>query len=231
MADELPIRIVAGIDFVGRSGGPVKTLSGYRKGQHSLPTAATPATQLFLGKICASELAQQAERLFQEVRTGLGYKRKEITLSVATPNAILAARDFGLEIGYALDGGDASRYVVTTTLRELRDAEIARGAAFTRIFAGAFSEISLALRNAASVEDVIDAIEGLGPDSGLTVQYPSDYRDCSISVAGIDAEVRCTGATLDIVFPRGGSPWELIEAFAEIRHAFQVSKTLRGLIG
>jgi hypothetical protein len=51
-----------------------------------------------------------------------------------------------------------------------------------------------------------------------------------IGVAGVDAVVRCTGATLDVVFPRGAAPGELLEAFGAVRGAFQISKTLSGLI-
>ncbi len=231
MTDELPSRVVASIAFIGRSEGQVRTLSGYRKGHHSLPDAANAVTNAFLGKICAGELAEEAERLFQEVRAGLDYKRKDLSLAVTSPIAVLTAKDFGLEIGYALDEQDPARYAVTTTMRELRDTEVARGEAFGRIFAGRFSEISFALKKGARVEAVIDAIEGLEGEGGLSVQYPSDYRDCSIGVEGVAAVVRCTGVTLDVVFPRGASPAELLDAFAAVRGAFQLSKALRGLIG
>ena len=231
MADELPSNVVASIAFVGRSGGQVKTLGGFKKGHHTLPDAANAVTNAFLGKICAAELAEDAERLFQSVRSGLGYKRKDIALSVSAPFATLTAKDFTVEIVYALDESEATRYSVTTTLRELRDAAFARREVVSEIFSGAFSEICFALLKGAGVEAVIDAIEGLEGQGGLTVNYPSDYRDCSIRVEGVDAEVRCTGATLDIVFSRSGAPAELIEAFASVREAFQINKTLSGLIG
>jgi hypothetical protein len=120
---------------------------------------------------------------------------------------------------------------VTTTLRELRELEVARGEAFSRIFAGMFSEISLSLQKGARVEAVIDVIEGLNREGGISVNYPSDYRDCVIRVEGVDADVRCTGASLDLIFPRSGSPAELIDAFASVREAFQISKALRALVG
>ena len=231
MPDELPSRVITGIAFVGRSGGAVKELNGFRKGRHSLPDAANAVTNAFLGRICSEELADEAEQLFQAVRTGLGYKRAQIGLNVTAPVALLTAKDFAVEIAYALEERDASRYAVTTTLRELRDATIVQHEALARVFAGRFSEISFGLKKGARVEAVIDAIEALDPDSALTVDYPSDYRDCVIRVEGVAAEVRCTGATLEVVFPRGGSPAELMEAFATVREAFQISKTLRGLIG
>jgi hypothetical protein len=231
MPAELPSRVVASIAFVGRSGGQVKTLGGFKKGHHSLPDAANATTNAFLGKICTPELSEDAEKLFQEIRAGLGYKRKDITLSVSSPAAVLTARDFVVEIFYALEESDPARYAVTTTLRDLQDAELARRDEFSRIFAGRFAEISFALKKGARVEAVIDAIEGLDGEGGLRVDYPSDYRDCVIRVEGVDAEVRCTGATLDVIFPRGGPPIELIDGFAAVRDAFQISKALSGLIG
>jgi hypothetical protein len=96
---------------------------------------------------------------------------------------------------------------------------------------GADSEIRFPLITAARDEAVIAAIEALEGEARLKVVYPSDYRDCTIRVDGVDADVRCTGATLDVIFPRAGAPGELIDAFTSVREAFQISKALRGLIG
>jgi hypothetical protein len=231
MSAGLPPSVVASIAFVGRSGGQVKTLSGFKKSHHSVPDAANATTNAFLGKICQPELAEEAEALFQAVRAGLAYKRREITLTVTPPTAVLAAKDFQVEIAYALEDAEPSRYATTTTLRELRDLDLARSEAFARIFASRFAEISFTLKKGARVEAVIDAIEALDGEGGLEVRYPSDCRDCTISVSGVDAEVRCTGATLDMIFPRSAGPAELVEAFLAVRDAFQISKPLAGLIG
>jgi hypothetical protein len=230
MPAELPSRVVRSIAFVGRAGGAVKSLGGFKKGHHTAPDVANAVTNAFLGKICQAELADEAEQLFQAVRDALGYKRKDIALSVTSPLAVLTARDFLVEIVYTLEERDAARYATTTTLRELHDVMVARNEEFARVFAGKFSEISFALNKGARVEAVVDAIEALNGDGGLTVGYPSDCRECTIRVEGVAAEVRCTGATLEVVFPRGGSPAELIDGFASVREAFQISKTLRGLI-
>ena len=231
MADELPSRVIASIAFVGRSGGQVKALSGFKKGHHTLPDATNAVTNAFLGEICGAELAEEAEKFFQEARAGLGYKRKEVALSVTGPLAVLTAKDFTLEIFYALEERDAARYAVTTTLRELRDAELAKREEFARIFSGKFTEISFALKKGVRVEAVIDAIEALDGEGGLGVSFPSDCSECTIRVEGVDAEVRCTGATLEVCFPSGSAPAELIEAFGAVREAFQISKVLGGLIG
>lgn len=218
---------------MGRGGGLVKALPGFKKSHHTLPDAANATTNAFLGKICEPELAETAEALFQDVRTGLDYKRKDLALTLSSPLATLTARDFTVEIFYALEPADPARYAITTTLRDLVDAAVARREEFARIFAGRFTEISFALEKGARVESVIDAIEALEPEGErtLTVNYPSDCRECTIAVTGVDAQVRCTGGALEVVFPRGAAPAELIDAFASVREAFQISKVLRGLIG
>ena len=231
MPDELPTRVIAGIAFIGRSGGQVKALEGFKKGHHTLPDAANATTNAFLGKICERELTDDAEKLFQDVRTALEYKRKDLALNVTSPTAVLTAKDFVVEILYALEEREPVRYDVTTTLRELHDIDVARRESFGRVFAGKFSEISFALKKGARVEAVIDAIEALDGEGGLSVRYPSDYHDCVIRVSGVDAEVRCTGGSLEVIFPRGASPAELIDAFASVREAFQISKALKALIG
>ena len=231
MPGDLPSSVIADISFIGRGGGQVKALGGFKKGRHTLPAASNAVTNAFLGKICEGELAAQAEKLFQAVRAGLGYKRKDISLSVSSPLAALAAKDFTVEIFYALEEAEPTRYVVTTTLHGLRSAELAQTGEFGRIFAGRFTEIAFGLKKGARVEAVIDAIEALDGAGGLGVAYPSDYRDCVIHVDGVEARVRCTGAALDVVFPRPGAPAELMAAFGEVREAFQISKALRGLLG
>lgn len=230
MTGALPSSVVAGISFIGRSGGQVKALAGFKKGHHTLPDAANATTNAFLGKICAGELSSQSEKLFQAVRTGLGYKRKDVSLSVAGSAAVLTAKDFTVETVYALEEGSPSRYAVTTMLHGLKSPELARTEEFERIFAAMFSEISFALKKGAKVEAVIDIIEALDGEGGLGVSYPSDCSQCVIGVEGIDAQVRCSGSSLEIVFPRAGSPRELMDGFAAVRGAFGVSRELAGLI-
>jgi hypothetical protein len=231
MTGALPSAIIAGISFTGRSGGAVKALGGFKKGHHTLPDSANAVTNAFLGKICVGELEGQAETLFQKVRAGLGYKRKDVALNLSPPQAVLVAKDFTVEIAYALEATAPSRYAVTQTLHSLRNRDLTQTEEFAAIFAAAFTEICFGLKKGARVEAVIDAIEALDDGAGLFVEYPADCRECLIRVKGIEAQVRCTGGTLDMVFLRAGSPRELMADFAEVREAFAVSRTLAGMIG
>jgi hypothetical protein len=143
---------------------------------------------------------------------------------------VLVAKDFTVEIAYALEEDAPARYTVTTTLRDLRSGDLAQTEEFAGVFAGRFTELAFALRKGAKVEAIVDVIENLDGEGGLTVTYPSDCRDCLIAVDGVDAKVRCTGAALEMVFPRAGAPHELIAGFAAVRGAFAVTRELAGLL-
>lgn len=212
------------ISLVGRGGGAVKGLSGFRKAQHSVPDAVNSATSAFLARLCATELADEAEGFFQRARSALGYKRAGISLDVQSPSAVLTTKDFVFELAYALENADPAQYAITRTLHTLRHGELVQLPEFDALFAGQFGAIVFALARGTRVEAVIDAIEALDSEaSGLRVTYPSDCRDCTLIAEGVEAVVVCDGATLEMRFPRSGSPKALIEQFAELRAAFRLA--------
>ena len=122
--------------MVGRSGGAVKALSGFKKSHHTVPDAVNPATNAFFARLCADELAEEAEKFFQRAKAALGYKRAQIALEVTSPVATLVARDFTLELIYALDEADPASYGITRTLHSLRNAELVELREFDGVFAG-----------------------------------------------------------------------------------------------
>ena len=225
---------LSGVALTGRTEGTVKSLSGFRKDRHSVPDAVNGATQAFLGKLCEGELKEEAEALFQRARTAMGYKRKDLSLDLAPAQAVLTTRDFTLEWAYALKPDHPATYELVRTLHTLRSAEIVQLDAFDELLSGWFQAVVFTLTRGVAVEAVIDAVEGLPPESppALNVTYPSDYHECILTVESVDACVRCTGATLSVEFPRASSPRELLNAFDEVRRAFVLSKdaVLAGLL-
>jgi len=237
MPNDVPASVIADLRFIGRESGAVKSLHGFNKKRHTLPDAANATTNAFLARLCAPELAERGEVLFQALREAMGYKRREISLTVDAAGGLtrLTARDFVLELFYTLEPSSPEFYTVTQTLLDAKTSELLHNTAFNEVFAGAFSELSFTLKKGVQVEAVIDAVEALGEigkpsHSPLRVTYPSDCRECEIAVEGVEARVRCTGASIDMVFARAGSPMELLHEFAAVRSAFSLSELLRGLV-
>ncbi len=218
-------KILQSFRFSGRHGGLVKTLRGFKKSHHSVPDAVNPATSGFLAKLAAEELAEEAERVFQQAKALLRYKRKDVALDVECGAAVLSAKDFIFEIAYSLSEMAPSEYVVTRSLHSLKRADFLFLPECDSLFAGLFSEVVFLLVKGAPVEQVIDAIEELDTQrSLLKVDYPSDCQHCIISVPGVEAEVRFDGRELAVVFPRTGTPRELWESFVAVREAFGLTK-------
>lgn len=233
--------MVQQIRFVGRGSGAVKMLSGFKKSHHTLPDAVNATTTAFLAKLCADELAEEAEAFFQKAREGFGYKRKDLSLDVASPSAVLTAKDFTLEWAYALDESDPAAWKLVRTLHGVGSSDFLGTQECAEVFGGLFSELVFALTKGASVEAVIDAVEGLDDEEGdgdeerraaLRVDYPSDCGHCVLSVEGVSATVKFEGAELSMVFPRSGAPQELLDGFAAVRAAFSLTKNkaLAGLL-
>lgn len=225
MTSEIPPTTLSALSLTGTSGGGlVKRLRGFRKDRHTLPDGVTPATEAFFARLCAEELAEEAEGWFQRARAAWTYKRADLRVELGSAQALLLARDFSLELVWALDPADTARYTTTRTLRDVRDLAFVTSAVCDSVFHAAFSSITFTLARGVSVEAVIDAVESLGDDAAMRVTYPSDCHECTVTVDGVEASVRCTGATLEMQFPRPGSPRELIEAFGAVRAAFRFTQ-------
>jgi hypothetical protein len=227
-----PHQFVSRISLVGRSHGGVKNLSGFNRKHHTVPDVVNATTTAFLGKLCAGELKKEGEEYFQRTRAALGYKRTDLSLAVNSPAMHLTARDFVLEIVYALEKADTGQHLVTRTLHSMSGAELVELPAFDTLFAGVFSSIVFGLTKGVPVEAVVDAIEARGAESDLAVSYPSDCRHCVVSVNGVEASVVCDGTSLEMRFPKNGSPRELITEFAAVRSVFALTKNrvLAGLL-
>lgn len=210
----------------------MKNFSAFDKKRHSLPDAVNAATQGFLAKLCAEELAEEAEAFFRRARDVFAYKRREISLGVSSPSAVLETRDFTFEIFYELDPRAPENFIVTRSLHGIRSGDLVFTEEFNELFAAQFSGIVFELKKGVRVDAVVDAIEAVG-DGSLSVDYPSDCSVCTVAVAGVDAELVCDGASLEMRFTRSGSPAELLREFEKVRAAFALSKmeALAGLVG
>jgi hypothetical protein len=217
-------KFVSQVSLVGHSRGLVKNLAGFRKPHHTVPDAVNAVTTAFLGKLCATELTEEGEDYYQRAKSALDYKRTDLSLDVAGPVAVLAAKDFTLEIEYALERADPASYRVSRTLHSLRSGQLVELEEFDGLFAGVFSTVAFGLAKGVKVEAVIDAVEARPAGDPLSVTYPSDCRHCLLAVTGVSAEVFCDGAVLEMRFPRTGSPREMVTAFRALRSAFSLAK-------
>jgi hypothetical protein len=217
--------LIRQIRWTGTTCGLVKTLPLFNKKFHTVPDAATPATTAFLAKLYAPELAAEAESFFQKTREALHYKRTDISLSTSGANAILQTPDFTLEWDCALNTATPEEWVRTCVLHSVARRALLDTPGFDGLFDGAFSKLEFLLTTPVQIEAVIDAVEALDgkSDPAFSVDYPSNYAQCTVRVGGVVESVVFTGGSLYMEFPRPGSPRELADEFARVRHAFDLA--------
>lgn len=218
--------------MLGRTTGAVKRLSGFKKDRHTVPDAVNAATQAFLARLGEGELTEEAEQWFQKIREAFAYKRRDLSVAVAPGAARLEARDFVFELGWALSDADPSNYEITRTLSAVQSGGWLQRPECDAVFSGTFTHLVFELKKGVSVEAVVDAVEALPEGDALAVDYPSDCHECTLRVSDVAVEVRCTGATLELVAPRASSPRELVETFGAVRDAFRLTRdgVLAGLV-
>jgi hypothetical protein len=211
--------------------GLFKNLPAFDKKRHSPPTAPTPAAAAFLAKLTEADLTEEAERFFQQARSAMNYKRKDISLSAGGGAAILQTRDFTLEWEYAVAADEPEEWILTRTLHGIRNADLLALAEFDALFEGAagFSALEFWLEKPVRVEDVIDVVEALDTEqdanAALRVEYPSDCSQCELHVEGVEAKVVFAGASLRMEFPTQGTPNTLAQQFLRVRTAFALTKS------
>jgi hypothetical protein len=225
-------KILQSFRFSGTTTGVFKSLRNFKKSHHTVPDAVNAATSAFLAKLAHDELAEEGENYFQKARATLNYKRKDIALDVTAGAAVLTAKDFVFEIHYALREADPSEYEITRSLHSVRSADFLFTTDCDALFSRVFREVVFTLAKGASVESVIDAIEGL-KDTPLEVAYPSDYRSCTLSLPEVSAQVRFDGGELAMIFDAPAPPSPLWTQFLELRDVFALTKNpaITALVG
>jgi hypothetical protein len=141
-----------------------------------------------------------------------------LNLSVESPVALLSGKEFTFEIAYELDSDTPSTYQMITTLSGLNHVEILKSDVFNEICHGLFSQFSYGLTDAVQVEEVIDAVEACSKP-GITVEYPSDCRECSVFLEGFSGYIKCRQFSLDIMLLTKSSPKTFLGGFEALRGA------------
>ena len=222
-------RVVRSLVLVGRSGGEVRQLDAFDRKRHTVPDQVNAATQAFLARLCADELAAEAEALFQSVRQQFAYRRKEIALSVDLGLARLETKDFTLDMRYELEAADPSRYCVETELSRVSSRDLLETEAFAAAVGRRFDRLRCGFAAAAQVEAVIDAIES-DETGDLAVDYPSDCAECSVRIEGLDALVVIDAQLLEIRFRRLTTAADLLSAFERMGRRISATPGLSDLL-
>ncbi len=225
-----PSAEVRNVHLLGAKPGNVKNLTGFRKGFHKVP--ATLPDSMFerqFGAMAEPDLDRLARELFEKLRAGRGYKRKEINLNLDSPTATLTTTDFTLDLSYAPNPADPGDYALVYDLHSIRDIAVFADGSLNDVFAGVFNRVSFSFGQTIDMEDLIDELEE-APGGAASLRYPPDCSECTVQLAGYVGVVRVTPRQLEVVSPAGASPAELVKTFVEASEVLAANPTLERLI-
>jgi len=228
-AQDSSSRLIRNLSFVGQFEGLVKRMDGFDKSRHTPPKFASDRAQQFLARLAEPELTEWGEELFTAFREGMGYRRKDISLSIENGSARIEAKDFTLERRYELFHDEPDSYWVETELREAVSSDFLEEGGFNESVGPQFERLRCVFQRETRVEDVIDGIEE-AEGSMVSVDYPSTCEHCEARIEGLDAIFRFDAATLEVRFPSFGMPRQLIGAYRAMSDALADVEVMRDLL-
>ena len=201
--------------FLGETRGTIKELSGYRKG-YRLPDLGDPRADEFIQKAGATELHEAGEALFQRIKDVFGYKRKEISLSQEGAASIQTV-DFCVHLSLVADPDNNRHYLMSTEVTDFIEPDVLQGPQFADVFNQHFDRLVFEFPTQADIEEVIDRVEDLDQPDRVTVSYPSDASECTVSLVGFTSKLLFDTNRLTLIGPQKLPVSDLVHASGRLQ--------------
>lgn len=189
---------------------PVRSLTGFRA-SYKVPKEVSSYVSDWIAKIASEDVKERVNARFQEIKTALQLKRKEIEV---VDDRILT-KDFEYSIWCTQDADSAGEAVFYEELSSV-SPEMLFDEDLNDLFEGNFEEMVLHPKAKINVDDVIDAIEDLD-DAGLTVEYEPGTESCTVTVHATKVKLFITGTSVRVETKMKSNPQGLVTAFTESR--------------
>lgn len=180
--------------LVGSVGGRVRDLSGYKKPKQPLSVHSRWERE-FVQSSGAREVSEQAEALFEEIRTSFDFKRREVSYACEGPTASIRTPAFDADLSLDQDPDDATRYLITTQASSFRRPEIVSDPEFLRIFNERCDRVVIELESPLDIEAKIDEIE----DSDALadeLEYDRDATYFTLRLPGLPVRMHATSSRI-----------------------------------
>ncbi len=192
------------IVFRTEARGRVKDLTGFRK-TYRTPDNTGPSTRKFIAKCAADDVRADLEGVYEGVREGFGYKRRDVDTTAGLDGyGSLRTPDFEYTVSVAQDPTSPTDVVWRREVGQVADVDVVRSAAFELVFGKLFDQLAFEFAVPVDVGDLVDRLEDT-PADGRKVSVESDGKACEITLSGFAGSVRVERQALTIRGRAGGS--------------------------
>ena len=195
--------------------GRIRRLQGFLRGQHQEPERHTPAAEAFARRIGHPDVEERAEILYRQIRTGLGWKRRDLTFRCEDATAVIGTPAFTVTLWIEQDPEEAQSYRIGIEVGAISSAEIVHQEAFLEIFRPHCHLVLIDFPKTIDLEATIDRIENsdrLAPH----LDYAADASWLTLRVEGAGVEMRLEAHQVCFSMGRGGDLRLLIDQTAAL---------------
>ena len=210
--------------------GYIRSLPGFQKGFHKVPTNSYSGADSFVKKIGINLIKNEIDDLSTKIKEQFKYKRKEIEAYTENGSGTIGTPNFTYSMEIKQSEDNPEEYELIRRLEGFSNSEKVLSETFNNIFSNHFSELEFNMSRKIDIEELIDTIEELDDDSGIKIEYnPSDLSDCKIVIKNINYKILVSASTFSISTGFKTSPERLISAYKEANRAILDNPELKML--
>lgn len=196
----------------------IKELSGFRK--HHRVSAKEAPSLAWLAELALDDLNRDLEETFSKLRSGFGFKRKELTATDPIENiGEVSTPGFTYEVSVSPIEDQPQKTLWRRAISRITDADSVTGPEFEETFGKQFNILELILKEPVDIEDIIDEVEDCD-DPAVSVDYEKDTSWCRIEFRGQKESVHVEADRIRVLSNGEISPSQLIETFLSAHAKF-----------
>ena len=208
------------ISFISEEGGSVKSLPGFIKGRHNVPSRVNSAANNFIKTIGHKIIQEEISEISQELQKHLKYPRAKLKATTDDGSGSIETPDFDYSIDIFQSKEDPCTYVLSRKLEYIKNPEIINHPLFNRTFSGTFDNLRVAVHKKIDIAKFIDKIEALEKTELIDLDYdPSDLSSCTLTISGNLQTILVTDNSICFQSFSKTSPAELVEAYKKTQQA------------
>jgi len=202
--------------LMGVETGRVRTLPGFLKGgRHHEPDSHYDAAVSFIRKVGQDLVAERTERLFHDIRSIMGLKRKELSFHCLDGEGKIETPLFGMELLLHQEPTNPKLYLLETIVHPTSAVETLLQSDVLTILSGHITQVIYEWSQVPDLEETIDRIE----DNDLLrdcLHYRADASELTLQPPGKSISLKLNGERAIFSMSPGGSLQELLVGAFEL---------------
>lgn len=210
---------MSGVSLVFRHRQLVRSLRGFKKSNHRIPDEITDRTQTFVGKLGATQVREDLDRVFDSLRTSFRFKRTDLKTQETDDGAgSIITPHFRYTSCVYQHSSNPDEAIWQRDVSGIANPKHLVSDEFVAVFGNAFDTVELVPPSEINLEALIDHVEARD-DPRVRLQYDRQLTNCEMVIDGMNADIHVTRDAFRIVHAEPSSPRVLADSFFSVRMA------------